>query len=135
MVFTTGKLKLCLPSLKSAFSNDLKSRLVHKLSCSGCTSTYIGQIDGWVAFKKAGLVGVEHTVSLNLLSLDSSSQLDVLAHDRDSLGVDRAQVGVLEQADQVALAGFPQSHDDSALEPQVSLEVLGDFSDQSISIR
>ena len=88
--------------------------------------------DGWVAFKKAGLVGVEYTLSLSSLSSDSSSQLDVLGHDRDSLGVDRAQVGVLEQADQVALAGFLQNHDGSALEPQVCLEVLGNFSDQSL---
>ena len=49
----------------------------------------------WVAFKKAGLVGVEYTLSLSSLSSDSSSQLDVLGHNRDSLGVDRAQVGVL----------------------------------------
>ena len=26
-----------------SFSNDLKSRVVYKLSCSGCTSTYVGQ--------------------------------------------------------------------------------------------
>ena len=43
VVFTTRKLESCLPSLKSAFSNDLKSRVVYKLSCSGCTSTYVGQ--------------------------------------------------------------------------------------------
>ena len=43
VVFTTRKQKSSLPSLKSAFSNDLKSRLVYKLSCSGCTSTYVGQ--------------------------------------------------------------------------------------------
>ena len=43
VVFTTRKLQSCLPSLKSAFSNDLKSRVVYKLSCSGCTSTYVGQ--------------------------------------------------------------------------------------------
>ena len=42
-VFNKGKLEPCLPSLKSAFSNDLKSRTVYKLSCSGCTSTYVGQ--------------------------------------------------------------------------------------------
>ena len=41
--FTTRKLESCLPSLKSAFSNDFKSRVVYKLSCSGCTSTYVGQ--------------------------------------------------------------------------------------------
>ena len=43
VVFTTRKLESCLPSLKSAFSNDLKSRVVFKLSFSGCTSTYVGQ--------------------------------------------------------------------------------------------
>ena len=43
VVFTTRKLEPCLPSLKSAFSNDLKSRVVYKMSCSGCTSTYVGQ--------------------------------------------------------------------------------------------
>ena len=43
VVFTTRKLQSCLPSLKSAFSNDLKSRVVYKQSCSGCTSTYVGQ--------------------------------------------------------------------------------------------
>ena len=43
VVFTTRKLESCLPSLKSAFSNDFKSRVVHKLSCSGCTSAYVGQ--------------------------------------------------------------------------------------------
>ena len=30
VVFTTRKLESCLPSLKSAFSNDLKSRVVYK---------------------------------------------------------------------------------------------------------
>ena len=44
MVFTTRKLESCLPSLKSAFSNDLKSKVVYKLSFSGCTSTFVGQI-------------------------------------------------------------------------------------------
>ena len=43
VVFTTRKQESCLPSLKSAFSNDLKSRVVYKLSCSGCTSNYVGQ--------------------------------------------------------------------------------------------
>ena len=33
--------KLCTPGFDS---NDLKSRVVYKLSCSGCTSTYVEQI-------------------------------------------------------------------------------------------
>lgn len=69
---------------------------------------------------------------LSSLSSDSPGKLDVLGHDRDSLGVDGAQVGVLEQADQVALACFLQGHDRSALESQVSLEVLGNLTDQSL---
>ena len=47
-----------------------------------------------VAFKKAGLVGVEYTLSLSLLSLDSPNHLDALGHDRDSFGMDHAQIDV-----------------------------------------
>ena len=43
VIFTTRKLKTCLPSLKSPFAKDLKSRVVYKLTCSGCNSTYVGQ--------------------------------------------------------------------------------------------
>ena len=43
VVFTTRKLDSDLPSLKSAFSNHLKSRVVDKLSGSRCISTYVGQ--------------------------------------------------------------------------------------------
>ena len=43
MVFTTRSLESCVPSLKSAFSNDRKSGVVYELSCSGCNSTYVGQ--------------------------------------------------------------------------------------------
>ena len=69
---------------------------------------------------------------LGPLATDSSCQLDVLGHDGHSLGVDGAQVGVLEQTDEVSLASLLQSHDGRGLEPQVSLEVLGDFSHQSL---
>ena len=43
---------------------------------------------------------------LGTLSTDTSGQLDVLGHDGDTLGVDGAQVGVLEQPHQVRLAGL-----------------------------
>jgi len=43
---------------------------------------------------------------LSTLSSDTSCQLDVLWHDRNSLGVDCAQVGVFEETDEVALASF-----------------------------
>ena len=37
---------------------------------------------------------------------DSLGELDVSGHDGDSLGVDGAQVGVLEEGDEVGLSGF-----------------------------
>ena len=69
---------------------------------------------------------------LGALSADTAGQLDVLGHDGDTLGVDGAQVGVLEETHQVSLAGLLQSHDGGALEAQVGLEVLGDLTDQAL---
>jgi len=66
------------------------------------------------------------------LSTDPPGQLDVLGHDGDTLGVDGAQVGVLEQPNQVGLAGLLQGTDGGGLEPQVSLEVLSNLPDQPL---
>ena len=46
--------------------------------------------------------------------------------------MDGAQVGVLEETDQVSLAGLLQGHDGRALEAEVGLEVLGDFTDKTL---
>lgn len=75
---------------------------------------------GWVA------------AHLSTLATDTSGQLDVLGHDGHTLGVDGAQVGVLKEADQISLAGLLESHDGRGLEPEVSLEVLGNFSHQAL---
>lgn len=69
---------------------------------------------------------------LGTLSTDSASQLDVLGHDGDTLGMDGAQVGVLEESDKVSLTGLLQSHDSSGLEAQVGLEVLGNLPHQAL---
>ena len=42
-IFTTRKLKSCLPSLRSRFDKDLKSHVVYELTCNGCKSIYVGQ--------------------------------------------------------------------------------------------
>ena len=70
--------------------------------------------------------------NLSTLSTDTAGKLDVLGHDGDTLGVDGAQVGVLKQTDEVSLAGLLEGHDGGALEAQVSLEVLGDLTDQAL---
>ena len=41
--FTTRKLKTCLPSLKTSFASDVRSKVLCKLTCSGCNSTYVDQ--------------------------------------------------------------------------------------------
>ena len=43
VVFTTRKLKTCLPSLKAPISKDLRSRVVYQIDCTGCGSCYVGQ--------------------------------------------------------------------------------------------
>lgn len=49
--------------------------------------------------------------------------------DGDTLGVDGAQVGVLEEGHEVRLDGLLESTDGGRLEAQVGLEVLGDLTD------
>ena len=69
---------------------------------------------------------------LGALSADAAGELDVLGHDGHALGVDRAKVGVLEEANQVGLSGLLEGKDGGSLEPQVGLEVLGDLTDQPL---
>jgi hypothetical protein len=46
--------------------------------------------------------------------------------------VDGAEVGVLEDADEVGLRSLLEGHDGGRLEPQVGLEVLSDLTDQTL---
>ena len=69
---------------------------------------------------------------LSSLSTDTAGQLDVLGHDGDTLGVDGAQVGIFKETNQVSLRSLLESHDGRGLESQVSLEVLGDLTDQTL---
>merc|ERR1712066_397286 len=66
------------------------------------------------------------------LTSDSSGELHVLGHDGDSLGVDGAEVGVLEESDHVSLSGLLESEDGGGLESEVGLEIVGDFSNESL---
>ena len=72
------------------------------------------------------------STDLSAFAADTTCQLDVLWHDGDTLGVDGAQVGVLEETDEVGLAGFLEGHDGRALESQIGLEVLSDLADETL---
>ena len=63
---------------------------------------------------------------------DATSQLDILWHDGHTLGVDRAQVGIFEKTNKVGFGGFLKREDRGALEPQVCLKILRNFTDQPL---
>ena len=69
---------------------------------------------------------------LRSLSSDTTSKLDVLGHDGNTLGMDGAQVGVLEESNKVSLSSFLKSQDSRSLESKISLEVLGDLTNKSL---
>jgi len=66
------------------------------------------------------------------LAADSAGKLEVLGHDGDSLGVDGAEVGVLEQADEVSLGGLLEGEHGRRLEAEVVLELRSDLADESL---
>ena len=67
--------------------------------------------------------------ALVALTTEAAGELDVLGLDGDTLGVDGAQVGVLEEGDEVRLDGLLESTDGGGLEAEVALEVLGNLTD------
>ena len=84
-------------------------------------------------FKRSEVIGVRQagapcpSLRLGTLSTETTGELHVLGLDGDTLSVDGAQVGVLEERDEVGLGGLLESHDGRGLEPQVGLEILSDF--------
>ena len=86
-----------------------------------------------VALKRAfGVIGWFFFHFLGAFPTDSAGQLDVLGHDGDALGVDGAEVGILEESDEVSLGRLLQSHDGGTLEAEIGLEVLGDLADETL---
>jgi histone H3 len=67
-----------------------------------------------------------------VVSTDATSEDHILLHDGDTLGVDGAQVGVLEETDQVSLRGLLEGSDGGSLEAEISLVLLGDLTDETL---
>ena len=95
-------------------------------------NTGLGGVDGDWEVEQLGIVSWRERGCLGPLAADAPRQLDVLGHDGDALGVDGAQVGVLEQAHQVRLRGLLQREHGRRLEAQVGLEVLRDLAHQAL---
>jgi histone H3 len=82
-----------------------------------------------IAFQKPSSLKRE---KLRALATETAGQLDVLGLDGDTLGVDCAQVGVLEERDEVGLNGLLESTDGRGLETEIGLEILGNLTDQTL---
>jgi hypothetical protein len=96
----------------------------------------IEQIGG---FQKSRIDSIEQQdwllMRLSALATDATGQLHVLGHNSHTLGVDGAEVGILEQADEVGLAGFLKSHDGRSLEAKIGLEILSNLTHQTLKRR
>jgi len=66
------------------------------------------------------------------LTAKAAGELDVLGLDGDTLGVDSAEVGVLEERDEVRLDRLLEGTDGRRLETEVGLEVLCDLTNQTL---
>merc|ERR1719347_774943 len=70
--------------------------------------------------------------SLGPLAPDPTSELDIFGHYSNPLGMDGAQVSILEQSHQVGLTCLLQSHYSRTLEPEIGLEILGNLPDKAL---
>ena len=75
---------------------------------------------------------IEGSRHLGTLATETTGELNVLRLDGDTLGVDGAKVGIFKEGDKVGFDRFLEGTDSGGLEAEVRLEVLGDFTDQTL---
>jgi hypothetical protein len=69
---------------------------------------------------------------LRTLPADATGQLNVLGHDRHTFRMNGAKIGVFKESHQVGFGGLLQRQHGTALEAEITLEVLGNFTDQAL---
>lgn len=69
---------------------------------------------------------------LSAFTANSPCQLYIFWHDRDTFCVNGAQIRVFEQADQVSFRRFLKGTYSGALKTQIGLEILSDFTNQTL---
>jgi len=90
-----------------------------------------GEKKRWFACH-TGWGGLDEVQSLGPLATETTSQSKILRLDGDTLSVDGGQVSVFEQGDEVSLCGLLKGHHSRGLEAQVGLEVLRNFTDETL---
>jgi hypothetical protein len=73
-----------------------------------------------------------YLVCLSTFTTNTTSKLHVFGHDGDTFRVNGAQIGVLEQTNQVRLTGLLQCRNGRRLEAQVGLEVLCNLTNETL---
>ncbi len=74
----------------------------------------------------------EEMIRLGTFATETASELDVFALDGDTLGVDSAKIGILEEGDEIGLNRLLKSSDRGRLESEIGLEILGDLTNQAL---
>ncbi len=67
-----------------------------------------------------------------LVATDAASEDEILAHEGNTLGVDGQEVSILEEGDEESLRSLLESKNGSALEAEIVLEVVGDFTNEAL---
>ena len=70
-----------------------------------------------------------------VIAADASRQLQILLHYRDALGVDSAQLRVLEDTHEVSLSGLLKGDESLRSESEIGIVVLADFADDPLEGR
>ena len=71
-------------------------------------------------------------ICLGSFSSNTTGQLNILGHDGYTLGVDSAKIGIFEKTNQVGLGRFLEGQDGRSLESQITLEILGNLTNQTL---
>jgi len=72
---------------------------------------------------------LESIKSSGAFTTDSTGELHILGHDGNSLGVDGAEVGVLEETDHVGFGGLLEGENGGGLETELVSVLRGDFTE------
>ena len=86
----------------------------------------------WKSSFRPPTLSLTQIVVLGAFATDTTSQLDILGHDGNTLCVDGTQVGIFEKTHQVRFGGFLEGQDGRSLESEITLEILGNLTNQTL---
>ena len=86
--------------------------------------------EGWKETIKCCSIHDKQT--LLTFTTNTTCQLQITRENRYSFGMDRTQVTIFKQTHQICLTGFLKCQDGRSLETKIGLEILGNFTYQTL---